>query len=349
VTGINEQGQVIGYSARGYGSSFKEHSFLWENGTVTDLGGLGGQVTEARDINDRGQIVGYSATKSGKYHAFLWADGKMRDLGILGQVSTFGQMIRHSWAVAINERGQIVGASGSSAPEGLPSDDPLGGAYSHPFLWQNGKMTDLGGLVWHGRVAEATAINDVRQIVGWASVTPKIQHAFLWQNGKMTDLGTLGRGSSWASAINQRGQIVGCNSFGSGPDSKNGLLWRSGSLTDLGHLANCEYGAGVAINERGQVVGGGGKDAFLWQDGKLTSLGWDEVKAINDHGQIVGAAYKGHHEVAALWEDGAFTLLPNLGNHRDAYAQAINNHNQIAGISNTPTGRDAHAVLWTQR
>jgi uncharacterized membrane protein len=34
-------------------------------------------------------------------------------------------------------------------------------------------------------------------------------HAFLWQDGKMRDLGTRGGQTSWAVAINNKGQIAG--------------------------------------------------------------------------------------------------------------------------------------------
>ena len=48
---INNHGQVTGISPD---SSQENHVFLWENGTMTDLGvsGSGG-----RDINDYGQVV----------------------------------------------------------------------------------------------------------------------------------------------------------------------------------------------------------------------------------------------------------------------------------------------------
>ena len=68
----------------------------------------------------------------------------MRDLGTLGGWS--------SAAVAINDRGQIVGTSVTKTKNG--DGDPV----SHAFLWQNGKMRDLGTL--GGWSSAAVAIND---------------------------------------------------------------------------------------------------------------------------------------------------------------------------------------------
>ena len=60
---------MVGHS---YTASGAEHAFLWEGGTMTDLGTLGGRDSGATGINARGQVVGYSSTASGAIHAVLW-------------------------------------------------------------------------------------------------------------------------------------------------------------------------------------------------------------------------------------------------------------------------------------
>ena len=111
-------------------------------------------------------------------------------------LGTFGTRWTSGSAAAINKLGQVVGTNGTA------------GGKQHAFLWQNGKMTDLGTL--GGRDSGASAINARGQVVGTSlTAAPQRVHAFLWENGKMRDLGTLGGKSSRPRALNDRGQVVG--------------------------------------------------------------------------------------------------------------------------------------------
>jgi probable HAF family extracellular repeat protein len=59
---INDRGQIVGESFLFDGPP---HAALWYQGTVIDLGTLGGDTSIANDINNRGQITGYSQVASG--------------------------------------------------------------------------------------------------------------------------------------------------------------------------------------------------------------------------------------------------------------------------------------------
>ena len=64
---INARGTVV-YDAE------PRTAFVWQNGRLTKLSGLGGSGSDtyAAAINDRDQIVGWSTAKTGKQHAVLW-------------------------------------------------------------------------------------------------------------------------------------------------------------------------------------------------------------------------------------------------------------------------------------
>lgn len=93
----------------------------------------------------------------------------MTDLGTLGG--------NESCAVAINDHGQIIGNSQTTAGE------------YRAFLWENGAMIDLGTL--DSKRIIATAINNSGQIVGHKELREGSDknYAFFWENGEIIDLG----------------------------------------------------------------------------------------------------------------------------------------------------------------
>jgi probable HAF family extracellular repeat protein len=105
---LNEHDQVAASSETASG---EVHAFLWSDGEMRDLGTLGGAESRAHGINDRGEVVGESQTASGETHAFLWRDGVMTDIG------TMFENPDQSYAVAINDAGQIAGVRYFYTPE----------------------------------------------------------------------------------------------------------------------------------------------------------------------------------------------------------------------------------------
>jgi probable HAF family extracellular repeat protein len=186
VFGINERGQIVG--------DWRGHAFLWENGRLRDLGTFGGESSSADAINDRGQVVGCWEEPVARLHAFVWQSGRKAI-----------SLPRDSCATDVNERGQVVGHWH------FPS---------HAFLWQNGKMRDLGLVAKPMNETVAWAINDRGQVVGDSYLEDDkgdvwFERAFLWQNGKMSALSTLPGGKlAYAVDINERGWVVGRGTTG---------------------------------------------------------------------------------------------------------------------------------------
>jgi len=87
-------------------TSGSEHAFLYDNGTMIDLGTLGGSSSWAFGINENDSVVGYSKITDDTYHGFLYCDEQMQDLNSL---------IDHNsgWTITcargINDKGHIAG------------------------------------------------------------------------------------------------------------------------------------------------------------------------------------------------------------------------------------------------
>ena len=114
----------------------------------------------------------------------------------------------------------------------------------------------------------------------------------------MTDLSTLDGWGSSATALNDRGQVVGINYLDVG--RQHGFVWQRGVMTDLGTLGGGQSTYVSDINNRGQIVGWsqtatGDQQAFLWDHGVMTDLGTfggadSDAARIDDRGDIVGEA-----------------------------------------------------------
>ncbi len=250
--------------------------FVWQDGQRSPLPTLGGHNGFAAGANRIGQIVGWAengraddsctGTQVRQFRAVVWAAGthRPRELAPLPGDST-------SAAVAINDRGQVVGISGACGTA-------VGGVSArHAVLWDaHGRahnLGNIGGAQWN----TPDAINDRGVVAGFANVpggsTPAslFPHAFVWTaRTGMRDLGTLpGDVISEGLGMNDRNQIVGesCQA----------------------HFANCR--------------------AFLWRDGRMSNLnnlvpGYPGTLVnagdINDYGEITGAASDNSATVAYL-------------------------------------------------
>ncbi|MGB2665644.1 MAG: hypothetical protein WAK48_16705 [Candidatus Acidiferrum sp.] len=326
--GANLFGQVIGGAETsntdtnnenfcGYGTGLQCLAFLWQNGVMVPLPTLGGTNSGYGQINNRGEVAGY-------------AENSTRD--------------PDGCAVALNGTG----------PQVLDFE---------PVIWgpRPGEIRELHPLLGD-TVGVAFSINDSDQAVGMSGLCSNTvlpgpsagPHAVLWEkDGSVHDLGNLGGTSNpallavgnAALSINNKGQVAGVSAL---PESKitgcpgvppnplcfpfHPFMWtREMGMRDLGVLAGDFVGAGLGINNKGEIVGpsfpapgpsGASPRAFLWRNGVMTDLNtlvsMDSplylllADGINDAGQVVGFGFN-----TTTGEVHGFLATPCAANHAD--------------------------------
>jgi probable HAF family extracellular repeat protein len=274
--GINPSGQVVGeaesatqdpngedfcgFHALGFTSQADTClPYLFQNGAMTELprlrdeSGKSGVNGQAWQINASGVTVGSSentthdTTCPGLPAAqqlfefkpvvwskpFPWSDTRIHELPTVSGDPD-------GVAFAVNEKGEVVGGSGSCA---LFNEISLANLLPrHAILWRDGsrKAIDLGNLGGDGAFfgIVASGLNNVGQVVGTSDTTGDASfHGFLWEDGHLTDLQPL-QGDSYSAAvgINDRGVVVGTSIDAS--FNLRAFVWQHGAMKDLNKLVS---------------------------------------------------------------------------------------------------------------
>ena len=361
------------------------HAFLWQNGTLSDLGSLPGTNNSgAAWISANGIVAGISENGqidpsiSGlpEISAVTWRNGQMTNLGMLPGGGY------QSAAVSVNSSGQVTGVASNLVPDtnSLLNSNPnlwAGVGYGYQlraFVWdQKNGMEDLGTL-GSGTDAQAIRINERGQVIGdsYTSSDPGVcfgvtSGAFIWdRKDGMVDLGSFGGTCTGANDLNDRGQVVGAGLV-SGDSYQRAFLWQNGTLRDLGGSLGGKNTGAIAISENGRAAGFAylaGEATFhatLWKKvGQMTDLGTVSgdpcsfAQGINDKGQAVGDSSPSdcvffNTSRGFLWENGSIadlnTLVPANSGLYIIYAYAINNRGEIAVNGIDGNGIEQAALL----
>ncbi len=272
---LNYYGQAVGEAETsvsdpngedfcGFGTHLICRPFESANGVMNPLPTLGGGNGVAMAISNRGEVAGFAensipdprcpAPQVLHFKPVVWEKGVIHRLPTVGGDPD-------GVAQEINDKGEVVGGSGSCATFNtnfLYNLVPV-----HALLWEKGNVIDLGNL--GGTTGQAGGniaynINNLGQVVGNSDLPGDTTfHAFLWtRRTGMQDLGTLsGDVASVSISINEGGSVVGASldaSFNPGA-----FLWEKGVMTDLNTLIAGDSPlyllTGCSINSRGEITG----------------------------------------------------------------------------------------------
>ena len=284
------------------------------------------------------------------------------------QVPHFGQPLNDLInAYAINDKGEVAGQASS-----LVTSD--GG--NNAALWRNGVVTDLGRGTCRETVSicwgRAYGLNNASKLVGvsfTANSWPSLynwpwgvyyQHETIWDSAESPPrlIRTLGHEYGSALDINESGVVVGHGrsvdwTRVNGDYVVHGFIWRSNEdVVEIGSYGQASKA--LAINNNNQVtgeianIGSAGQEAFLWDNGVLTTLGHfgsgrSTGNDINDKGEIVGSSDDADNiRRAFVWRNGVMHELGGFDGETNTEAKAINEAGYVVGHS----GR--RAVIWEE-
>lgn len=211
-------------------------------------------------------------------------------------------------------------------------------------------VTDLG---LHMR---PSAINRQGDIAGNLEGAGMACQAMVWFDHRWHPLGNFGGEKTVASAINDRGQVVGFGTTAA-PDVhgnlEHGFLYEEGKMTDLSG-GKVGFARALAIDAQSRIAGqdpdfGG----WFYAAGKLTPMGslpavsyrYVNPAAINREGDVVGTASVANAEHGFLFKGSKLVDLGTLGGDFSR-AKAISDQGWIVGSAGLKPYGSRHAFLY---
>jgi len=320
--------------------------------TLTWLGTLGGDESEARSVSADGKVVvGEARNAAGQWCAFRWTASRgMRELGTLpGGTRSVPRAVSADGKVVV---GWSFRANGWRA-----------------FRWTAaGGMQDLGTL--GGQNSEANSVSaDGSVVVGYAENAAGQARAFRWTaSGGMRDLGTLpSGGNSMAYGVSADGSVVVGSAYNA--VGLRAFRWTAaGGMQNLGTLGG-SHSQADSVSADGKVVVGeannaaGQRLAFRWTASKgmqyLGTLGGVSsiARSANADGSIVvGCAFDGAFRLCAFrWtatggmkDLNQIYLLPSGSRLEDAFAISPDGRYIVGRGYNATTGRREAFLLDTR-
>jgi probable HAF family extracellular repeat protein len=319
---INDETWVAGYSNLAGDQS--RHATLWRNGSLLDLGTLGGPNSNVTWSvkNNEGIIVGIAQTATleplGEWWSsfafypgpnnigfinlgFVWENGQMRGL------PTFPGG-NNGFATGANNLGQVVGWAENDVHDPTCVSPQV--LQFRPAVWQLGPPDQIHDLplIPGDTSGAATAINDNGQIVGISGICDQAvgrhtaRHAVLWQNGGVIEIGNLG--APWWNTptnINQRGDVVGFAGDPAFPegDILHAFVWtRQHGIRPLAALPGHVHTEAYGINERRQVVGISCDANFADCRAVIWKNGFAQPDRVTDLNDLKGPGYPARLEQA---------------------------------------------------
>jgi uncharacterized membrane protein len=377
-TGINDHGRVVGsYSdKRNAPAQQFEHGYLRdERGRFRRIDVPRATATRPAAINDRGQIVGEYVDRAGRSHGYLQqADGTVVTIDPPGAGATV--------VTDVDDQGRVVGISidakqttftsflrdpdgrfttishpdadlYGTRPQGINNQGQIAGSYvdasnrTHGFVLSDGVFTTVDAPDAPGNTT-VLDIDDRGRLVG---VSGLVSYSYLADGrGQPIEIDAPGVVSdTYASGINNRGQIVGSFDQGSARRYHGFLRDRWGRFRRI-DVPGAKGTVASRNNDRGQIVGSYSdtnenpntaldvRGFLLDRRGRLTRIdvrdaAATQVLGINNRGEIVGGYLDSDGGVHGFVRGRRGEVTPiDVPDAVLTVAFDLNDHGQVVGL-----------------
>jgi len=289
-TAINAAGTVLGNY---YDTSFNEHGFIYQNGTVTSFDPPGAIVTSPAGINSHGEIVGSYLDQNYGQHGFIltisstgaktftsvdyagspgFAFTGIDAAGLLfgdaagpanAQLLVTYAKKKFTTLISANNP-TLYSVSGTGNLAGAYLIYPPGQFYFNTAAFIDVKGTQTAISLPNSTNSIAYSINNAGTAVGYTANASGVATGFIFAKGVATLVSAPGSASSYLTGINDAGRMIGV-AFDS-KNNKTSYVYFNGKFNPISVPGGTKTGA-FAINDANQIIGtyydANGQEVFL--------------------------------------------------------------------------------------
>lgn len=236
--GINANNLVVGTNP----SASNAHAFMYD-GSMIDLGNMGGTSADATGVTDSGTIVGGYLTMPNKVTVQKGFEKVGKTVTVLK--SLYGGLYDSVSVWGVTESGT---AFGDSAGYNNPN-------INLPVIWKSATPTELP-LATGFDEGVVVGANSLGQFIVNETTASYVTDMFLYSGGALTELPNM-PGGSGAFAFNSTGEILATGFTSKG--AFESVLYKPGVgfINETSLVASAGYTSfqGMAINDAGQIAG----------------------------------------------------------------------------------------------
>ena len=190
------------------------------------------------------------------------------------------------------------------------------------------------------------AMNSTGDLVGDCS-NKSAHRAFIWRNRKVENLKTFGGDNSYATGLNDKGEVIGradTKFFDAAKQPvEQAFLWRNGLMQNLTPESESRSAA-IKIDNDSTIVIGEAEGLSLWQNGEKNWVGDKENLGRYYNGTLLSDL----NTASALWHKGKQIKFKPLPNTNGWFASDVNNYGFAVGAGNTSNDLSRFACVFIQ-